>query len=80
MRECIQLVREGMNDVAYCMPDTCAYRLMHEGKDLYWWHHLVSVDPETVHRVGIAARGITVAEFDIPEEDWEDYIIEEPGL
>jgi len=78
--ECIQLTPEGMKDVAYFMPETCAYRLLHEGKDLYWWHPLVSGDPETVHQAGISARGITVAEFDIPEADWEDYIIEEPGL
>ena len=78
--ECIQLTPEGMKDVAYFMPETCTYRLLHEGKDLYWWHPLVSGDPETVHQAEISARGITVAEFDIPEEDWEDYIIEEPGL
>jgi uncharacterized cysteine cluster protein YcgN (CxxCxxCC family) len=39
----------------------------------------VSGDPDTVHQAGISVRGLTVPEFEVPEEDWEDYIIEEPG-
>lgn len=77
--ECIQLAPETMAKVAYFMPETCAYRLLHEGKPLKHWHPLVSGDPESVHEAGISVRGLTVPEFEIPEEEWEDYIIEEPG-
>ncbi|WP_341862274.1 YcgN family cysteine cluster protein [Gymnodinialimonas sp. 57CJ19] len=77
--ECIQLTPGTMKDVAYFMPATCAYRLVHEGKSLNWWHPLISGDPETVHQAGVSVRGITVPEFEIDEEDWDDYIIEEPG-
>jgi uncharacterized cysteine cluster protein YcgN (CxxCxxCC family) len=77
--ECIRLTPQTMGDVAYFMPETCAYRLLHEGKPLYWWHPLVSGDPETVHSAGISVRGITVPEWEVPEEEWEDYVIEEPG-
>jgi hypothetical protein len=63
---------------AYWMPATCAYRLVWEGKPLYHWHPLISGDPESVHKAGVSVRGITVSEFDTPEEDWEDFIIEEP--
>ena len=77
--ECIQLSPTTMPDIAYFMPRTCAYRLLHEGKQLFWWHYLVSGDPNTVHEAGVSVRGITVPEFEVPEDEWEDYIIEEPG-
>ena len=60
------------------MPKTCAYRLLWSGQELFDWHPLVSGDPETVHSANISVRGMTLSEFDIDEEDWEDHIIEEP--
>jgi uncharacterized cysteine cluster protein YcgN (CxxCxxCC family) len=58
------------------MPSTCAYRLLSEGKDLAWWHPLVSGDPETVHRAGVSVRGRAVPESEAGE--LEDRIVEWP--
>lgn len=76
--DCIVLKPGNIADNLYWMPQTCAYRLVYEGRPLPGWHPLISGDPETVHRAGVSVRGITRSEFDIPEDDWEEHIIEEP--
>ena len=76
--ECIVLSPATITDHMYWLPQTCAYRLVHEGRDLFWWHPLISGTAETVHQAGVSMQGLTVSEFDTADEDWEDYIIEEP--
>ena len=76
--ECIVLKPSNIDDHAYWMPRTCAYRLLWEGKPLFDWHPLISGTPETVHAAGVSMRNRTVAEFEVDEDDWEDHIIEEP--
>lgn len=55
------------------LPSTCAYRLIDEGKPLYWWHPLVSGDSETVHQAGISVRGRVVSERDT--DDLENRVV-----
>ncbi|MBT5930731.1 MAG: YcgN family cysteine cluster protein [Rhodobacteraceae bacterium] len=76
--DCIVLKPSNIDKNVYWMPKTCAYRLLWSGQPLFDWHPLISGDPETVHTANISVRGITLSEFDINEEDWEDHIIEEP--
>ena len=57
------------------LPDTCAYRILDEGRPLPDWHPLVSGDPESVHRAGISVRGRTVPETHVHEDDYEDMIV-----
>ena len=49
--DCVRLTPENIRDLAW-MPPTCAYRLVAEGRDLYWWHPLVSGDPRRCTRRG----------------------------
>lgn len=76
--ECIVLRPDNIEQHAYWMPRSCAYRLLWQGKPLYAWHPLLSGDPETVHDAGVSMRHRTVPEFEVGEDDWEDHLIEEP--
>ncbi|WP_407495164.1 YcgN family cysteine cluster protein [Pseudooceanicola sp. MF1-13] len=76
--ECITLDAATIQKHMYWLPQTCAYRLVYEGRPLYDWHPLLSGDPETVHRAGVSVRGMTYSEYEIADDDWEDHIIEEP--
>ncbi|MBH23195.1 MAG: hypothetical protein CMH57_01795 [Myxococcales bacterium] len=58
------------------MPETCAYRRIHEGRDLAWWHPLVSGDPESVHLAGISVQELTIAEEEADLDDLEFYIVD----
>ena len=74
--DCVVLSASMINRLHW-MPSTCAYRLIGEGKDLAWWHPLVSGDPDTVHAAGISVRNRVV-----PEErgdDPEDRIVTWPA-
>jgi uncharacterized cysteine cluster protein YcgN (CxxCxxCC family) len=57
------------------MPETCAYRLLSEGKDLPAWHPLVSGDPNSVHTADISVRTIAVPYNHIDSEELDAYVI-----
>lgn len=59
------------------MPETCAYRLVLEGKDLPDWHPLVSGNLHSVHKAGASVRGKVVSARDVDDEDLPDYVIDD---
>lgn len=58
------------------MPETCAYRLMHEGKPLPDWHPLITGHPASVHDHGASARKKLIPEFLADEEQLDKYVID----
>jgi uncharacterized protein len=77
--DCVRLTWRNVKRLTW-LPPTCGYRLVAEGRDLPWWHPLVSGDPETVHTAGISVRGrVSASEDDVPDEKLEDYIVSWPG-
>ena len=71
----IRLNPKTIPKIAYWLPATCAYKLLWEDKTLPDWHPLVTGDPESTHKAGKSVRGKTVPEYEVDEDDWDDYII-----
>ena len=59
--DCVSLTPEILDEIDW-LPPSCAYRRVQEGRDLAWWHHLVSGDPATVHEAGVSVRGRAISE------------------
>ncbi|MGO4713895.1 YcgN family cysteine cluster protein [Bradyrhizobium sp. 2TAF24] len=78
--DCVRLTAENVRALNW-LPPSCAYRLVAEGRDLYWWHPLVSGDPGTVHEAGVSVRGrVPASEDEVDDADLEDHIVSWPGL
>lgn len=71
---CVVLTPENIGRNAHWMPQTCAYRLLHEGNPLPGWHPLISGREGTVAEAGVSVAGRTVAEYDVDEDDFEDHV------
>jgi len=71
--DCIKLT-PGNIEALQWMPKSCAYRRLHEGRDLPEWHPLLTGDPESVHRAGVSVRGQTISETALADpEDALDF-------
>ena len=76
--DCVRLTPKSLKKITW-LPPSCAYVLLSKGKDLYWWHPLVSGDPETVHAAGVSVRGrVRDTEVNVPDADLESYIVSWP--
>lgn len=74
--DCVSLTPAALADINW-LPPSCAYRRLAEGRDLLWWHPLVSGDPESVHTAGISVRDRAVSERQAGP--LEHHIVEWPG-
>jgi uncharacterized cysteine cluster protein YcgN (CxxCxxCC family) len=74
--DCITLTLAKLDELVW-LPDTCAYRRLHEGRGLAWWHPLVSGSSETVHAAGVSVRGRALPETDKRRMHVEDFLIDD---
>lgn len=79
VRDCIKLTPDAARTLAW-LPPSCAYRLVAEGRDLAWWHPLVSGRTESVHEAGVSVRGrVSLSEREVRLADYPDHIVAWPG-
>ena len=60
------------------LPKTCTYRLLAQGKDLPWWHHLVSGDPDLIHHLGLSIKGKVISEDYVYPLQLRQHIVQWP--
>ena len=71
--ECVVLTPEIILTIAW-IPESCAYRVLAEGRELAWWHPLVSGNPETVHLAGKSVRDRTIPAGHVHPDDLQEYV------
>ena len=77
--DCVKLSPAMIDSISW-LPPTCAYRLVAEGKDLMWWHPLVSGSYETVHEAGVSVRDRVAAnETRVPLSRYPEHIVKWPA-
>ena len=73
--DCVKLTPGNLEELSW-MPVDCAYRRLAEGRDLAWWHPLVSGSSETVHESGASVRGKVVIETEVGSDELEDHVVD----
>jgi hypothetical protein len=77
--DCVTLTPQQVRTLPW-LPPTCAYKLVAEGRDLYWWHPLKSGTPDTVREAGISVFGrIAANEDDVPVDELPNFIVKWPS-
>jgi len=74
MPDCLRIDLARVRELSW-LPRTCAYRRLDEGRDLAWWHPLVSGTPDTVHQAGISIRSWAIGENSADETAYHRFII-----
>ncbi|KAB2850324.1 MAG: YcgN family cysteine cluster protein [Hyphomicrobiaceae bacterium] len=72
--DCVRLDASAVRRLDW-LPDTCAYRLVAAGRDLAWWHPLVSGDPSSVHKAGVSVRDYARSEKGLKIKDYQRFIV-----
>ena len=66
--DCIEISPRNIESL-YWLPDTCAYRLLANGKPLFDWHPLIAGDSQQMKQLEISVADRVLSERDIHPED-----------
>lgn len=73
--ECLVVTLDNPESFAHA-PQTCAYRLLAEGKPLFDWHPLIAGDNKKMIEAGVSILDKAISEKYVHPEEWQDHIIE----
>src|SRR5699024_4850702 len=75
--DCINLTLENLATISW-LPETCAYRLLSEGKPLPSWHPLLVGHKGKMRKANMMVTDYACYEIDVI--NWEDNILNKPPL
>ena len=73
--DCVKLTPKNLNQLDW-MPNTCAYKLIHEGKELPDWHPLIQKTSKDINMENYSVAKRVISEKDINMEKITDYIFD----
>ncbi len=73
VKDCVVLSYNNI-ELLNWMPKTCSYKLVHQGKDLPEWHHLIHGNFEKMLKEKKCVRDRVINEKNIRKKDLQDYI------
>ena len=73
VKDCVVLSYNNI-ELLNWMPKTCSYKLVHQGKDLPEWHHLIHGNFEKMLKEKKCVRDRVINEKKIRKKDLQDYI------
>ena len=73
--DCVILTPENLEQVKW-MPESCAYRRLHEGRALPEWHPLLVGHKDAMIAANHCVAGHVVPEAEVSEEDMIDHIFD----
>ena len=71
--DCVHLNSKNLSVLDW-MPDSCAYKLIHEKKDLPRWHPLITGNPDSTRLAGHSVAARVVPEASVLEDDLPNHI------
>lgn len=71
---CVVLTPGNLKDLPW-MPQTCAYRLLYEGKDLPAWHPLLSGSRKLIEESGNTVAGKVISEEFVHEDGYDEHLV-----
>ena len=77
VKNCLKLTKENLPKNSKFLPSSCSYKLIAEGKSLPQWHHLITKDKQSVHRLNQSIKDYCVSESSIDKENYQDHIVAE---
>lgn len=71
---CVQLTLENLPQLTW-LPESCAYKRLHQNKSLPEWHPLITKNKNSVHEAGVSAKWFALSEEYIHPEQLVDFVI-----